>query len=178
MHRVALLILGVLLVPHTVLSQAAPATDSQTLGSILAELRQIHRDLQNTTAMATRIQIALYRVQRDNEAVAHATQRLSDARSRVANLESAENDKNEEIRQAKTHADHSQDPHEQQALDEVVLPRLNSQLELLQKHERQAQAEQADAEQQLRDEQAKLEALNDVLDRYYVALEEEARKGH
>src|SRR6266567_5902283 len=60
------------------LSQTPP-TDSQTLQAILAELRQLHHDLQTSSAMAARAQIALYRLQRENEAVARAMQRVSDA---------------------------------------------------------------------------------------------------
>lgn len=60
----------------------------------------------------------------------------------------------------------------QQTFEEVVLPRLKSELELLQKQEQQARAEQAEAEQHLRDEQMKLEDLNDLLDRYNTALEQ------
>ena len=43
-------------------------------------------------------------------------------------------------------------------------------LELPQKQEQQARAEEAEAEQRLRDEQIKLDGLNDLLDRYNNAL--------
>jgi len=73
-------------------------------------------------------------------------------------------------------ANHIDAPNEQQNFEEVVLPRLKSELELLQKQEQQARAEQAEAEQQLRDEQIRLDGLNDLLDRYNNALEEVGRK--
>jgi hypothetical protein len=70
----------------------------------------------------------------------------------------------------------SNDPNVHQEFEEVVAPRLKSELELLQRQEQQARAEQAEAEQQLRDEQVKLDGLNDLLDRYNKALEEAGRK--
>jgi len=47
---------------------------------------------------------------------------------------------------------------------------------MLQKQERHARTEEAEAEQQVRDEQVKLDGLNNLLDRYNTALEEVGRK--
>jgi hypothetical protein len=176
MHRSACLILMFSIIPVAALGQTAP-TDSQTLQAILVELRQLRHDLQASGAMAARAQIALYRLQREDEAVARATQRVSDARSRVSQLEDARHHKAQDIEQDKAVANRSDtSPNSQQEFEEVVLPRLKSELELLQKQEQQARAEQIEAEQQLRDEQVKLEGLNDLLDRYNNALEEASRK--
>ena len=67
-------------------------------------------------------------------------------------------------------------PNAQRGFEDVVLPSLKSQLELLQKQEQQMRAEEAEAEQQLRDEQVKLDGLNDALDRYNNALEDASTK--
>lgn len=153
--------------------QTTPRSDSQTLQAILAELRQLRHDLQTTNAMAARAQIALYRLQREDEAVARANQQVSDARTRVIQLEDARHHKAQDIEQDKAMANRSDtSPSSQQEFEEVVLPRLKSELELLQKQEQQARTEQAEAEQHLRDEQVKLEELNDLLDRYNSALEQ------
>jgi hypothetical protein len=48
-------------------------------------------------------------------------------------------------------------PSSQQEFENVVLPRLKSELEPLQKQEQQARTEQAQAEQHLRNEQVELE---------------------
>lgn len=176
MHRSTALIAS-LLVSFAVptLPQTA-STDSQTLQAILAELRQLRHDLQTTSAMAARAQIALYRLQRENEAVARATQHVSDARQRVAQLEDARNHKAQDIEQDHAAVNHSNETNAQRDFEEVVLPRLKSELELLQRQEQEGRAEQAQAEQQLRDEQVKLDGLNDLLDRYNNALEEVGRK--
>lgn len=157
------------------MSQTAPA-DSQTLQAILAELRQLRHDLQTTSAMAARAQIALYRLQREDEAVARAMQRVSDARTRVTQFEEDKHRKAQDIEQDRAAVNRSDKPNAQQEFDEVVLPRLKAELELLQKLEQQARVEQTEAEQQLRDEQGKLDELNALLDRYNTALEEAGRK--
>jgi DNA repair exonuclease SbcCD ATPase subunit len=175
MHRSASLILIVFLIPAAALSQTAP-TDSRTLQALLAEIRQLRHDLQTSNAMAARAQVALYRLQRQDEAVTRATQHVNDARSKVAKLETDKNNKALEIQQGRAATSHSDNPNAQQGFEEVVLPTLKSQLELLQKQEQQARAEEADAEEQLRTEQMKLDGLNDLLDRYNSALEEVGRK--
>jgi len=119
MHRYAFPILLLFLIPVAALSQTAAPTDSKTLQAILAEIRQLRHDLQTTNAMAARAQIALYRLQRQDEAVKRATQRLSDARSKVENLEAAKGDKAQEMRDAKAHAERSQDSNAQQGFEEL-----------------------------------------------------------
>jgi hypothetical protein len=121
-------------------------------------------------------QIALYRLQRQDEAVARALKRLGDARLELAKAESDRNKKAIQIQSAKAATSHSDAPDAQTHFDEVVLPQLKSELEMLQKEEEQARAEEAESERQLRDEQVKLEGLNDLLDRYNNSLEEVGQK--
>jgi hypothetical protein len=108
--------------------------------------------------------------------VARANQRVSDARIRVIELEDARHHKAQDIEQNKALAGRDTSPNAQQDFEDVVLPRLKSELELFQKQEQQARAEQANAEQHLRDEQMKLEELNNLLDRYNSALEQVSPK--
>ena len=91
-------------------------------------------------------------------------------------LENAKNRKAQDIEQNRAVADRSNSANVQQEFDEIYLPRWKAELELLQKQEQQARAEQAEAEQHLRDEQIKLEELNELLDRYNTALEQVAPK--
>jgi hypothetical protein len=126
--------------------------------------------------MAARAQVALYRLQRQDEAVTRAMQRVSDARSTVAKLETDKNNKALEIQQVRAATSHGDNPNDQQRFEEVTLPMLKSQLELLHKQEQQARAGEAEAEEQLSTEQVKLDGLNDLLDRYNNALEEVGRK--
>jgi hypothetical protein len=106
--------------------------------------------------MAARAQIALYRLQREDEAVTRANRQVGDVRAKVLQLEDARLHKAQDIEQNKAIANRDTSPNAQQEFDEVVLPRMKSELDLLQKQERQARAEQAEAEQHLRDEQHEL----------------------
>jgi hypothetical protein len=174
MHRSASLIL-IFLLQAAALGQTTPK-DSQTLQALLAEVRLLRHDLQTSNAMVARAQIALYRLQRQDEALSHAHQRLSDARLKIAQAEADKDKKAIQIQSAKLAAGHSEAPDAQTHFEEVVLPGLKSELETLQKQEQQARAQEAEAEQQVRDEQVKLDGLNDLLDRYNNALEEVGRK--
>ena len=173
--RLMLNVLFLLVLGGFCAGQTAP-TDSQTLQAILAELRQLRQDLKANSAMAARAQVALYRLQRQDEAVARARQRVDNVRSKVAKLETDKNNKALEIEQGKAATSRSPNPEAEQNFTGVVLPALRSQLELLQKQEAQARTEESEAEQQLRDEQTRLDGLNDLLDRYNTALEETGRK--
>jgi chromosome segregation ATPase len=174
MRRLLVLVV-VLLVSSTALAQTAP-TELQTLQALLAEVRQLRHDLQTSTATAQRAQIALYRLQRQDEAVARADQRLSDARSGLANVLSTKNELAVYIQQADATAKSSQNADARIHFEEVELPALKSRLETSGREEQKARAREAEAEQQLRDEQAKLDALNDTLDRLNAALEEVSRR--
>ncbi|SRR6266498_3658667 len=174
MRRLLVLVV-VLLVSSTALAQTAP-TELQTLQALLAEVRQLRHDLQTSTATAQRAQIALYRLQRQDEAVARANQRLSDARSGLANVVSTKNELAVYIQQADATAKSSQNGDARIHFEEVELPALKSRLETSGREEQKARAREAEAEQQLRDEQAKLDALNDTLDRLNAALEEVSRR--
>src|SRR5258707_14524273 len=87
-------------------SQTAIRSDSQTLQAILLEIRQLRHDLQTSNAMAARAQIALYRLQRENEAVNHAMQRLNDARSKSETLGTEKNNKALDIQHSRNAAKH------------------------------------------------------------------------
>jgi hypothetical protein len=174
MHRCASLIL-IFLLHAAAMSQTKPS-DSQTLQALLAEVRLLRHDLQTSNAMVARAQIALYRLQRQDEVVAHAQQRLSEARLKVTQAESEKDKKAIQIQAAKSATTHSDAPDAQAHFEEVVLPQLKSELEMLQKREQQAGAQEVEAEQQVRDEHVKLDGLNDLLDRYNNALEQVGRK--
>src|ERR1700719_4745918 len=134
MHRSACLILLFSIIPVAALGQTAP-TDSQTLQAILSEIRQLRHDLQTSNAMAARAQIALYRLQREDDVVARAMQRLNDARSKSQRVEPEKRTKTLEINEPATARSHSDSPNAQQNFEEVILPSLKSQLEVLQRQE-------------------------------------------
>jgi hypothetical protein len=173
--RRSLSLILTLLVAVAALGQSAP-TDSQTLQALLAEVRQLRHDLQTTTTMTQRAQIALYRLQRQDQAVARANQNLGDAKAKLAEAESAKNKRAIDFQQVKAAVSHGEAPDAQTHFEEVVAPAFKAEMDLLEKDEQQARARESEAEQRLRDEQTKLDGLNDLLDRLNTALEEAGRK--
>jgi chromosome segregation ATPase len=145
----------------------AQTTDSQTLRAILEEIRQLRHDLQTTSVAAQRVQIALYRVQLQDAAVARASRVVDDAHERLANIR-AERQRIAEQAQ-RFDDDSSQDAARRREIDEVK-KQLKLESDRLAKEEEQGQARASDAEAQLRSEQNKLDSLHDVLDQLDQAL--------
>src|SRR5256885_13932717 len=84
-----------LLVFLTIIATSTPAlsqkdlTDSQHLRALLEEVRQLRRDLQTATSAAQRVQIALYRLQLQDAAVARATRLVEESHSKLTDLADA-----------------------------------------------------------------------------------------
>ncbi len=168
--------LTLLLIATAGFGQATTPTDSQTLQALLAEVRQLRRDLQASNATTERVQIALYRLQQQQQAVARAKDHLSDVQKKLAEVQTDKSNLANHIEKTRSEANHSANPQEQAHFDEVMLPELKGQLEMLEKQERQIRALENEAEQQLRDEQVKLDGVNDLLDRLSASLEDSSRR--
>jgi hypothetical protein len=65
------------------LGQSAPG-DSQTLQAVLSEVRQPRVELRTMTIAAQRAQILIYRLQGQEASVGRASQRLDEAREKLA----------------------------------------------------------------------------------------------
>src|SRR5258708_652133 len=111
MHRWLFSIVGPLLIATPAFGQTS-ATDSQTLQALLAEVRQLRHDLQTATVATQRVQIALYRLQRQEEAVARATKTFNDARSRLGNVVSNRKNMAIHIQEVEAMEKRSQNPEE------------------------------------------------------------------
>ena len=66
--------------------QAAPS-DPQTLQALLAEVRELRQDLRISVARMQSTQILLSRLQTQQAVVTHVSERLSDARSTLADAQ-------------------------------------------------------------------------------------------
>jgi chromosome segregation ATPase len=174
MNRSLLLVLGFLLFSTACFGQTTPA-DSQTLQALLAEVRQLRQDLQTTTIAAQRVQILIYRSQGQAAAVARASQRLVDARAKLAETQSDRKKLAADIRQYEDFISHTENSPAQRKEIEDVLPQLKTKLESLETEEQQRQTKEIEAEQQLRTEEVGLSELHDQLDRLDKALENASR---
>jgi len=86
MNRSSLFVLSSLVFSTACFGQTTTG-DSQTLQALLSEVRQLRQDLQTTTIAGQRVQILIYRLQGQETAVARASQRLDEAREKVARIQ-------------------------------------------------------------------------------------------
>src|SRR5215472_13868602 len=83
MPRSLLFALCFLSLPAFGLAQST-ATESQGVQALVAEVRQLRKDLQATNGNALRVQLLLYRLQAQQAAVGRASEHLNDTRARLA----------------------------------------------------------------------------------------------
>jgi chromosome segregation ATPase len=169
MHRSWFLVLGFLVISPGAFAQTS-STDSQTLQALLAEVRQLRQELRTTTVAAQRVQILLYRLQIQEAAVAHAERRVDEARSALSQTQTEVKMMASGIKQIEDKVSNAQNPVERKQ-QEDLLAKFKAGLESQESSEQQLQARESEAEQDLRAEQAKLNALQDQLDRLDKSLE-------
>ena len=85
MRRVWLSVVGLLLITMPSFGQSKSA-DSQTLESILEQVRQLRHDLQTTTVAAQKAQILIHRVDAEESVVRVMQDRVDTARSGLAQI--------------------------------------------------------------------------------------------
>jgi len=165
-----------LLVFLTIIATSTPAlsqkdlTDSQHLRALLEEVRQLRRDLQTATSAAQRVQIALYRLQLQDAAVARATRLVEESHSKLTDLADARARIGGEMERSEDLRNRIQDAADRDQLEQRLAD-LKRDLERIARDEQQWRAKASQAEQQLRDEQIKLDSLHSLLDQLDQALE-------
>ena len=174
MHRLFLLAFG-LLFPSTVSFGQAVPTDSQTLQALLAEVRQLRKELQTTSVAPQRLQILLYRVQSQESVVARAQRRLDDVDGKLAEARAGVRHFTSEAERAEAGLSDSQNPANRKEI-ESMLRRLKGELESQKAAEQEWETKEAQAVQELRTEEAKLVALQDQFDQLDKILEQASRQ--
>jgi len=169
--RRLLLVTAILAVSTVALSQSNQS-DSQTLRSLLEEVRLLRQDLHTTTVAAQRVQIALYRLQLQDAAVARAARLVEEAHSKLTELAAQHKDRVTAVELSERQRDQTQDLQQRRQIEEEALPHLKKSVERIAYDEQQQQqARTNEAEGQLRAEQVKLDALHSLLDQLDQALE-------
>ena len=176
MRRLILLSLGLFLIPAAALCQSS-STDSQTLQALLAEVRQLHRDLLTTTAAAQRAQILLYRLQAQEANVARASRRVDEAKAGLAAMQSQKKMLNAELKRNEDGLNDSATSATDRKQMEDQMSRIKSRLEQVEGEEQQRQTTQIEAENELQTERLKLTELQDQLDRLQKTLETMGQQG-
>ncbi|HXB70451.1 MAG TPA: hypothetical protein VNY05_19535 [Candidatus Acidoferrales bacterium] len=174
MYRTALFLLLSLFATVAALAQSAPP-DAPALAALVSEIHQLRQDLQATTVAAQRVQIALFRLQSQTAAVARATSRLDEVRSRLVPVQSHHKELAVRIPQIEEEQRNSHDPTELKALADA-LPHVKIDLDRAVSEEERLQASEAEAASQLRTEQARLNDLQDQLDKLDRILDAFSKK--
>jgi len=164
-----LCLVTLLLAGHAIAAAQSQESDSQTLRALLEEVRQLRQDLKASNANFQRGYLLINRVQLQQTAVENASKRADIARGGMARAKEREHElagaiKNEEEKQAK-----SGNPTESNQSAEMIA-RFKAALDKSFTEEQEQQAAVTNAEQQLRNEQAKLAELQDQLDQLDKAL--------
>jgi len=134
--------------------------------ALVAEVRQLRKDLQASNGNALKAQILLYRLQFQGEAVMRATQHLNDARGMLADTQRRLKETSDNLKRFEEYLENNT---ESAAADrkqvQYEVSRNKAELENLAAEEQQRQTAELQAEEQLRTEQAKLGELEDRVDR-------------
>jgi chromosome segregation ATPase len=139
------------------------SNDAPTLQALLAEVRQLRKELRTTTVAAQRVQILLYRLQIQETAVARAERRVDEVRSTLSQTQTELKMIASTIKQIEDKVSNAQNPAERKR-QEDLLAKFKAELESQQNSAQQSQARESEAERDLRAEQAKLTALQGQLD--------------
>jgi hypothetical protein len=156
MYRYALLFCSFLAVP-TAFGQTQ-TTDSQTLQALLAEVRQLRREMQANAATAQRMQILFFRLQRQEGVVTRMSQRVDEARASLAETQTSRKNMEAEAKRAQDSLERVQNAADRKNQEDMI-HYLKRRSEALGEEEQQRQAKETEAEDQLRIEQGKLSDL-------------------
>jgi DNA repair exonuclease SbcCD ATPase subunit len=161
MWRARFLFLLALAIPAATFGQTA-SSDSQTLQALLSEVRELRQELRISLARTQSAQILLSRVQTQQAAFTRASERLNDARSKLADAQTHQKDVRDNLKRFEDALSDEQNPAQQKELR----GRINISKADLENstYVEQCQAAEIEAEQQLRAEQDKLNALETQLD--------------
>ena len=169
MKRLPLLPLAMLFAT-TAFAQTNP-NDSDTLKSLLSEVRLLRQDLQTTTTAAQRAQILVYRAQAQESVVRRTQDRIDDTRPKLSQIQSEQTNLAAGIKQTEEKKSHGDTPAAEQKELEDALPQMKARFDADATKEQETQAKLIESEEQLRVEQAKLAGLQDQLDRLEKLLE-------
>lgn len=170
MRRASLLTLGLLLIPTAAFGQST-STDSQTLQAQLHEVRQLRQDVRTVTVASERAQILLARLQTQQTAIEGAQKELDDARAGLAQAQKHQNGIANEVKYYQEQDTEERTPNsaQRQRLEDMI-GRFKSNLEEASAEVQEAQTKEIQAKDKLQIEQAKLDALQDELDRLDQSL--------
>lgn len=141
------------------------SNESQGMQALVAEVRQLRNDLQATNGYALQAQVLFYRLQFQQATVTRVSGRLSDARGRIFDIQRRRAQVAAILKQFEESLDSTEPSPADRKQIEGLIETNKAELESLATEEQQRQAAQMDAEEQMRVEQAKLNELEERVDR-------------
>jgi chromosome segregation ATPase len=145
--------------------------DSQTLQALLTEVRQLRQDLEATTLVVNKLQILLYRLQTQNNAVARLSRSVEETHADVNQIEDERTKLTADIKQHEDFISNTANASGDRKAVEDALPGLKEKLLGLDNQLQRAQDRESAAREQLNSQQAKLEKLEADFDRLEKSFE-------
>jgi chromosome segregation ATPase len=140
----------------------AQAPPDDTIQALLAEVRQLRIALEKSTSVVPRIQLALQRVQTQQDSVQRAAQQLDGLRDRLAASASRQAERASRRKAIEAEIGREQDPVRRAAL-ESELKQMNLMKDQPQEEDLQLRTREVELSGHLRAEQAKLDELSERL---------------
>jgi chromosome segregation ATPase len=160
MHRTWLFAFSFLFVCASGLGQST-AIESQGMQALVAEVRQLRKDLQASNGNALKAQVLLYRLQFQEAAVARASERLNDARGKLADTQRHRTEVAARLKRLEESLDNTETSPADRKEVQLAIADNKIQLENVTADEQQRQAAEMEAADQMRTEQAKLNELEE-----------------
>ena len=159
------------------LGQSTQSTQNEPQGmqSLVAEVRLLRRDLQAANGNALKAQILLQRLQFQQAAVARVSERLSDARGRLTDMQRHRTEVAATLKRFEEALENTETSSEDRKQVQAEISARKQELEALAAVEQQQQTAEMEAEEQLRTEQAKLNELEERVDRLEKAMDDNPR---
>lgn len=139
------------------------SSDTQTLQALLSEVRALRQELRASLNRTQSMQILLARLQLQEGVVAKISDRANESRQKVTDTHVHQKELEMELKRLEDALSSVETPQQQADLQERI-KRTKSELEVMASLAQQQQTLEMQSEQQLRDEQDKLGAIESQLD--------------
>jgi hypothetical protein len=163
MHRAFILAATSWLMATAGIAQTS-SPDSQVMQALLTEIHALRQDLQTAVTAIQRVQILTFRVQTQTAILNRANSRLDDAHTRCIQVQDEKRQLAAMLDQNEAELRTVQNPADQKRVEEMIA-RLRPASVKIAGDEQQCQVREAEADRQARAEQAKMNDLQDQLDK-------------
>jgi hypothetical protein len=155
-------VLGSLLVATLAFAQDPAGSQEAALQTLLKEVHALRVAMERSNQIAPKVQIALAKMQLQEQRVRNAEGQLRDARERIATVQSRSAKFADQIKYAETAETQAVDPTARKQLDAEILA-MKSEVGQLNSEEQLLRAKEAEASSLVSTEQAKWNEINDLL---------------